>query len=220
MCSTIFRTLNIYGSDYQTIGIVTPPRRQTTPAHPLHGLRFAVKDAYRIRGLKTSLGNKAYLSVSSPAETTATVIFKLLEAGANLVGMTKLSTMIGREEPAEAVDYHVPFNPRADGYQSPAGSSSGSAASVAASSWLDFVVGTDTTGSGRRPALVNGVFQMRPTHNLVSLDGIVPVFPQWDAPVVYTRDIALLKPIISTWLESKEPLTPREAGKLPAIIYP
>lgn len=54
--------------------------------------------------------------------------------------------MIGKEEPTEATDYHAPFNPRADGYQSPAGSSSGSAAAVATYDWLDFAIGTDTTG--------------------------------------------------------------------------
>lgn len=63
----------------------------------------------------------------------------------------------------DAVDYPTAFNPRGDGYQSPAGSSSGSAAAVAAYDWLDCALGTDTSGSGRRPAIANGVWQFRPS---------------------------------------------------------
>lgn len=136
------------------------------------------------------------------------------------MGMAKLSSMIGREQPTEATDYHAPFNPRGDGYQSPAGSSSGSAVAVATYDWLDFALGTDTTGSGRRPALVNGVYQMRPTHNAVSLDGIVPVFGPWDVPVAFTRDIAMLKPIISTWFEAQDLLPPDVTQKQYTIVYP
>ncbi|KAF6231500.1 hypothetical protein HO173_010252 [Letharia columbiana] len=89
----------------------------------------------------------------------------MVAAGAHVVAMTKLSSMIGREEPTEATNYHAPFNPRGDGYQSSAGSSSGSAAAVATYDWLDFAFGTDTTGSARRSALVKGIFQMRPTQD-------------------------------------------------------
>jgi Asp-tRNA(Asn)/Glu-tRNA(Gln) amidotransferase A subunit family amidase len=129
---------------------------------PLRGLRFAAKVVFRVRGSSTSLGNKAYLSISPRSDFTALTIQTILDAGAHIVGLTKLSSMIGREEPTETTDYQAPFNPRADGYQSPAGSSSGSAAAVAAYDWLDFALGTDTTGSGRRPALVNGVFKCDP----------------------------------------------------------
>ena len=196
-----------------------PPRCRSTELQPLLGLRFAVKDAYHIRGLRTSLCNKAYLNVSPISDETASIIQSTLDAGARLVGMTKLSSMIGREEPPEATDYHAPFNPRGDGYQSPAGSSSGSAAALAAYEWLDFTIGTDTTGSGRRPALVNGVYQMRPTHDVVSLDGMIPVFTPWDVPVLYTRDIAMLKPVISSWLR-KDLLDYRSCKKPYTIVYP
>lgn len=123
--------------------------------------------------------------MSTPSERTANIVLKTIAAGAQVVGLTKLSSMIGKEEPTEATDYHAPFNPRGDGYQSPAGSSSGSAAALAPSSWLDFAIGTDTTGSARRPALVNGVFQMRPTYNRAFLDGIIPVYKPWDAPALF-----------------------------------
>jgi len=84
-----------------------------------------------MRGLKTSLCNAAYLDISTPSDETAMIVQNMIAAGANVVGMTKLTSMIGREEPTEATDYHAPFNPRGDGYQNPAGSSSGSAAALA-----------------------------------------------------------------------------------------
>ena len=186
----------------------------------MQGLRFAIKDVYRLRGLKTSLCNAAYLDMSLPAEKTATIVQNTLDAGARIVGMTKLSSMIGREEPTEAVDYPAPFNPRGDGYQSPAGSSSGSAAAVAAYDWRDFAIGTDTTGSARRPALVNGVFQMRPSYNANLLAGIVPVFTPWDAPALFTRDIKMLKRVLSTWRKQETTFTRTAAHKAPLIVYP
>lgn len=127
----------------------------------------------------------------------------MVAAGAHVVAMTKLSSMIGREEPTEATNYHAPFNPRGDGYQSSAGSSSGSAAAVATYDWLDFAFGTDTTGSARRSALVKGIFQMRPTQDAVHLDGIVPVFETWNAPAIFSRDTRMLKPVVSTWYKTK-----------------
>lgn len=132
--------------------------------------------------------------MSAPCDKTATSIQKLIDAGAEIVGKNKLSSFAAREEPTECVDYQAPFNPRGDGYQSPAGSSSGSAAAVASYDWLDFAIGTDSksclmlipetlfyltqlaTGSGRRPAHFNGCFSLRPTHEMLSLEGLVLTF--------------------------------------------
>ncbi|KAG6360963.1 hypothetical protein INS49_012031 [Diaporthe citri] len=102
----------------------------------------------------------AYYRLSEPATSTAFVVQTLTDRGHQIVGLTKLSSMMAREEPMDAVDFQTAFNPRGDGYQSPAGSSHGSAAAVAAYDWLDCAIGTDTSGSGRRPALVNGVFHV------------------------------------------------------------
>lgn len=60
------------------------------------------------------------------------------------MGSTKCSSMISREDPVEAVDFQVPWNPRGDGYQSPVGSSSGSAAGIVSYDWLDFTIGSDS----------------------------------------------------------------------------
>ena len=61
-----------------------------------------------------------------------------------IVGKTKMNPFDMWEEPIEYVDYQAPWNPRADRYQSPGGSSLGSAAAIASYDWLDIAIGTDS----------------------------------------------------------------------------
>ncbi|KAF5600679.1 amidase signature domain-containing protein [Fusarium pseudoanthophilum] len=179
-------------------------------------LRVAVKDCFLVRGMRTSLCNKAYYELSEPATATADVIQALVDDGAHILGLTKLSSMIAREEPMDAVDYPTAFNPRGDGYQSPAGSSSGSAAAVAAYDWLDCAIGTDTSGSGRRPALANGVWQFRPSHDSVSLRGLVKTYAIFDTPCVFARNLDVIRRIARTWI-----VAPSLVKKRPyRLIYP
>lgn len=105
--------------------------------------RILVKDMFKMEGQKISACNAAYFSLARRAKYTAPVIERLIDAGAVLVGKAKLSSLISREEPYEALDWPPPMNPRGDGKQSPAGSSSGSAAGIAAYDWLDFAIGSD-----------------------------------------------------------------------------
>ena len=115
-----------------------------TAAQPLQGLRIAVKDIFHIKGLRTSLGNQAYLETYAARTETAKCIKTLVELGAHIVGTTKLAAFAATEEPLECIDFQAPWNPRADGHQSPAGSSSGSGVAVAAYEWLDVAIGSDS----------------------------------------------------------------------------
>lgn len=189
-----YTNLRLGGEEYQTLGVIVPSRIGASPSQirPLEGLRFAVKDMYRIKGLRNTLGNRAFYDVNEPATVTSPAIQRLLDSGAYLVGMTKLACFAGREEPTESVDYQAPYNPRGDGYQSPAGSSSGSAAAIASYEFLDFAIGSDSkfvsfllaftmliieaTGSTRRPAFFNGCFALRPSHDRLPLDGMQLTF--------------------------------------------
>ena len=126
------------------------------------------------------------------------MIESLVRSGAHILGMTKLSSIIAREEPLDAVDFHTAFNPRGDRYQSPAGSSSGSAAAVAAYDWIDCSIGTDTSGSGRRPALVKGIWQFRPSHHHVDPTGMVTTYPLFDTPYIFTRELRHLKTVLAS----------------------
>ena len=176
---------------------------------------MSVKDMFQIHGLTTSLCNRAYYRLGSPSTGTAASIETLRTKGALLIGANKLSSLISREEPTEAVDYQAPFNPRGDGYQSPAGSSSGSAAAIASYPWLDLSIGNDTSGSGRRPALANGVFQFRPTHDLLDLTGMTPTFLQFDTPCVFARDLCQLEYFAKEWYEVPNK---NEAGRPTRIV--
>lgn len=89
-------------------------------------------------------GDRAFYSLSKPSQATCPAIQRLLDSGAELLGTLKLGSLIAKEEPTESVDFHAPFNPRADGYQSAWSSSGGSGAAIASYDWLDFTLGTDS----------------------------------------------------------------------------
>ena len=94
---------------------------------------------------------------------------------------------------ADWVDYHSPFNAHGDGYMDPSSSSSGPGAGIGAYSWLDLALGSDTGGSVRNPAQVNGAYGNRPTHDIVSLDNVMPLSPLMDTAGLLTRDATLWK---------------------------
>lgn len=94
---------------------------------------------------------------------------------------------------ADWVDYHSPFNARGDGYQDPSSSSSGPGSGIGSYSWLDLALGSDTGGSVRNPAQVNGAFGNRPSHGLVPLDGVMPLSPALDTAGFICRDASLWK---------------------------
>ena len=103
-----------------------------------------MKDIFHIEGTRTSVCNRAYHSLYPPAFKTAACIELLKEAGAVIIGSTKLASFAAAEEPLECVDFPAPWNPRGDGYQSPAGSSSGSGVAVASYPWVDISIGSDS----------------------------------------------------------------------------
>lgn len=139
----------IRGSAIQTVGIAVPSRMAYTANASidhatLSGTRIAVKDIFKIKDVRTSVCNKAYYELYPAASKTAECIDLLLQSGAVLLGTTKLASFAATEEPVECIDYQAPWNPRADGYQSPAGSSSGSGVAVAAYPWVDIAIGSDS----------------------------------------------------------------------------
>ncbi|KAM4057223.1 amidase [Hirsutella rhossiliensis] len=169
---------------------------------PLAGLRMVIKDNIHLRGIKTSAGNRAFYDTFPPCSETAECVQKLLDQGVSLVGKTKMNSFGIWEEPIEYVDYQAPWNPRADRYQSPGGSSSGSAAAIAAYDWLDIAIGTDTWGSVTRPAHWCGCFGLRPTLGALSPQGIVPYCQTWDTAGILTRDLGVCKDVAAEWLDA------------------
>ena len=134
--SKAFKPLGLSGRFPQCSSVAVPTKAltETTSADNitlLTGKRIAVKEVFDMAGLRTSLSNRGYYAVSEPSNTTAPALDRLLQAGAVIVGVTKTSTLISREDPVESADFQAPFNPRGEGFQSPVGSSSGSAAAIA-----------------------------------------------------------------------------------------
>lgn len=103
-----------------------------------------VKDNIDVVGQKTTLCNRVWEELYLPAFKNAAYVQILLNAGAIILGKTKLEAMVMDEEPLECVEFNAPFNPQGDGYQNPSGSSSGSAAGIGSYDWLDFSLGSDS----------------------------------------------------------------------------
>ncbi|KAK4069133.1 hypothetical protein Trihar35433_5712 [Trichoderma harzianum] len=199
-----FERLSIMGQDSNVLSFAIPSRlKYSIPNQqlPLAGKRILIKDNIHLDGIKTSNGNRAFYE-TYPAQTqTASCIQKLIDKGVVVIGKTKMSAFGNWEEPIQYTDYPAPWNPRADRYQSPGGSSSGSASAVAAYEWLDIAIGTDTWGSVTRPALWCGCFGLRPSLGAISADGIVPCVRSWDIPGILARDLEDCKHFAEEWLD-------------------
>jgi amidase len=152
----------------------------------LYGIPFIAKDNYNTIGLPTTGGSVA-LRHSFPS-ANAFVVQRLLDQGAILIGksnMSELAASYGRLGYSSAGGLTVnPYNTMRD----VSGSSSGSAAAVAAD-FAPFALGTDTGGSVRGPANVAGLVGLRPTLGLTSRSGVIPLSLTFDTTGVLTRTI-------------------------------
>jgi allophanate hydrolase len=143
-------------------------------ALPLYGVPFGVKDSIDVEGVPTTLSCPDYAYV---ATSTAPVIQRLLDAGALYVGKTNLdqfATGLNGTRTPHTVPRSVFGGEMISG-----GSSSGSALAVALGQ-VPFAVATDTAGSGRVPAALNGVIGFKPSRGLISTVGLVPACKSLD----------------------------------------
>jgi Asp-tRNA(Asn)/Glu-tRNA(Gln) amidotransferase A subunit family amidase len=157
----------IGGVQEVTIGVPSRLYYAKSAAKPLAGVRLGIKDIYDVAGVKTGCGNSAFYDLYPARNATALSVQRLIDAGAVIVGKMKTSQFANGQDPtADWVDYHCPFNARGDGYQDPSSSSSGPGSGIGSYPWLDLTLGSDTGGSIRNPAQVNGAFGNRPSHGL------------------------------------------------------
>ena len=154
---------------------------------PLKGLRFAVKDLFDVAGHPTGAGNPAWLESHAHPVRSSPLVEQLLAAGATLVGKT-ITDELAYSINGDNAHYGTPINSAAPD-RVPGGSSSGSAAAVAAR-LCDFALGTDTGGSTRVPASYCGIWGLRTTHGLLPRDGLVPLAPGFDTPTWLAHDAA------------------------------
>ncbi|MGU3291817.1 allophanate hydrolase [Williamsia sp. M5A3_1d] len=151
---------------------------------PLAGVVLAVKDNVDVAGLPTTAGCPSFASI---AETDAPAVAALRAAGAVVIGKTNLDQfatgLVGTRSPYGAVrDSRRPDHISG-------GSSSGSAVAVALG-FADIAIGTDTAGSGRVPAGLQGIVGVKPTLGVVSTEGVVPACASYDCVTIFAADLA------------------------------
>lgn len=189
---------------------------------PLHGIPVGVKDIISTAGLVTGMGSRHF--EGHVPNTDAAVVTSLRSAGAVIIGKTHSHEFAYGPSGDNAVTGPA-RNPN-DISRVPGGSSSGSAAAVAAG-LLPIAIGTDTAGSIRIPASLCGVIGMRPTSGMVSTVGVFPLSRTLDVVGPMARsaiDTAILwRAIVSSppntgvtdpWLPLRVPKIPGQSPRL------
>ncbi|WP_153547144.1 allophanate hydrolase [Streptomyces sp. RB17] len=180
------------------------------PALPLAGLVVAVKDNIDVAGLPTTAGAPSY---AYEPQADAPAVARLRAAGAVVLGKTNLDQfatgLVGTRSP------YGPVRNAWDAARISGGSSSGSAVAVALGI-ADIALGTDTAGSGRVPAALNGIVGVKPTKGLVPVTGVVPACYTLDCVTVFARDLRLAR-IAAEFVEGPDPADPlsRTGTQLP-----
>ncbi len=167
---------------------------------PLKDFGFAVKDIYDLKGYVTGYGNPDWQSRRRPSKDHAIVVQKLLDAGAMVIGKT-ITDEFASSLDGQNYHYGTPTNPEAPG-RIPGGSSSGSASAVAGG-LVDFALGSDTGGSIRIPGSYCGLFGLRPTHDRITKEGVLPLADSFDTVGWFARDAWLLNLVGEVLMEAK-----------------
>jgi len=176
-------------------------RSEGKPLGPLHGVPVGIKDVIDTRDMPTEDGTPLH-SGRSPWQD-AKVVDALRAAGAIILGKT-VTTEMATMHPGKTRNPHNPEH-------TPGGSSSGSAAAVAAG-MVPLAVGTQTNGSVIRPAAFCGVFGFKPTRGFVSTRGILRQSALLDQVGVFARtveDLALIGEVVCAYDEYEPSMRPR-----------
>lgn len=163
-----------------------------TATGPLDGLTFAIKDLFDVAGRVTGCGNPDWRRSHGPATAHAAVVARLLGAGARAIGRT-ITDELAFSLNGQNFHYGTPRNSAAP-ERIPGGSSAGSASAVAGGA-CDFALGTDTGGSVRIPAALNGIFGIRPSHDAVDEAGCMTLAESFDTVGWFARDAAVLRQV-------------------------
>lgn len=174
---------------------------------PLHGIPISIKDVFDTKGHPTTGGSNVFKDWMSDKD--ATVVSKLKEAGAVIIGKNNLHEFCwgGTTENLHYGPSRNPWNPE----KIPGGSSGGSAVAVAAGMAFG-AIGTDTLGSVRLPSALCGSTAIKPTYGRVSRYGNMPMSWTFDhiGPMGrYVKDLALMLQVISGY-DRHDPTSSKE----------
>jgi Asp-tRNA(Asn)/Glu-tRNA(Gln) amidotransferase A subunit family amidase len=174
---------------------------------PLYGVLVGVKDIFHVDGFETRAGSALPPGVLTGAE--ASNVTRLREAGALLMGKT-VTTEFAYFEPGPT------HNPRNLAH-TPGGSSSGSAAAVAAG-FCSLALGTQTIGSMIRPAAYCGVIGFKPSYGRIATDGVIPIAAALDHVGMFTQDVEGMELAASILCEGWQ--TAQVTKELPTLGIP
>jgi allophanate hydrolase len=178
-------------AELETLAAAVPDRTALLAQRPLFGVPFVVKDNIDVAGLPTTAACPAF---ARTADRSATVVRRLLEAGAVLLGKSNLDQfatgLVGTRSP-----YGQPVSTWSGDHVS-GGSSSGSAVLVSRG-LVPLALGTDTAGSGRVPAGFNHVVGLKPTPGRVSTAGVLPACRSLDCVSVFALTAADAAAVLS-----------------------
>ena len=180
---------------------------------PLYGIPFAIKDNIDLAGSPTTAACPTFAYTPG---VSATVVRRLIEAGAIPIGKTNLDQFAtglnGTRSP-----YGAPSCALSADHIS-GGSSSGSAVAVA-TGLVSFSLGTDTAGSGRVPAQFNNVVGMKPTRGLLSTSGVVPACRSLDCVSIFALCSDDARDVLSV-AKGFDPADPFSRQDSPAALSP
>ena len=157
---------------------------------PLHGIPVGIKDIFYTRNLRTTMGSMLFENFIPGYDARA--VTRLKEAGAIVLGKT-VTTVFANLDPGPTRN---PWNLA----HTPGGSSSGSAAAVAAR-MCPGAIGSQTLGSVGRPAAFNGIVSLVPTRERISLAGVFPLAWSLDHVGMFGRSVADVKIMLDAMTE-------------------
>ncbi|NNF79871.1 MAG: amidase, partial [Rhizobiales bacterium] len=189
------------------VEICKTPTRQSDGI--LQGLPYVAKDMFQYPGRKPSWG-LAHPVDNLPVDVKADVLSALDNAGASLVGFTRMTALAYEPSGVNPLQ-HAPLNPWNPSY-APGASSSGSAVAVASGAAFA-ALGSDTGGSLRIPAQGCGVTAWKPTNGTVSTNGAMPLAPSLDAIGILARSGRDIQELLAVLLDH-ERQHEREIGQL------
>lgn len=170
---------------------------------PLHGIPVAIKDIVDVAGMPTKAGSP--LRENHRAATDAPLVGRLRQAGAVILGKTVTTEWASFDPPPTRNPWNL--------QRTPGGSSSGSAAAVAAGMCLG-AIGSQTGGSITRPASFCGIAGCKPTYGLVDARGVVPLAPSMDHPGPMARRVGDLAAMLQALAgpDEEDPFAVRPAA--------
>ncbi|MCA0200417.1 MAG: glutamyl-tRNA amidotransferase [Proteobacteria bacterium] len=175
----------------------------------LHGIPVVLKDNYDTADMQTS-GGSVLLEGSIPPDD-AYMVRRLREAGAIILAKVNMSEFASSSSNSSLGGQSL--NPH-DTTRQPSGSSGGTGVAVAAA-YAPLGFGTDTGGSIRGPSTVNGVVGLKPTHGLLSRDGIIPLALTFDTGGPLTRNVTDVAIALGTMtgVDPNDDATKKSQGK-------